>query len=305
MPHRSSSIRVAAPLLLACATLLPLASQAKEGGDQYPNGAENWYAGAVPPTGNYFINYAGYYSGTLRDNNGDKANIGGQEAKVSAVFDAARFIQVTNTKLFGADWAWHVIVPVVSQQLDIAPLGGKASKTSMGDITIDPIILAWHSPTMHYAAGLDINLPTGSYDKTDPRKSIGANYTSFEPIFAATYMANGWEVSGKFMLNVKTRNTDTDYQSGTDVHMDYLIGQNFGPWGVGVSGYALKQISNDKQAGANVGSDGNRGQVFSAGPSLKYSASGGLMMVAQWQHEMAVKNRFQGDKLWFKLIIPL
>ena len=30
--------------------------QAKEGGDQYPNGAETWFAGAVPPPGNYFIN---------------------------------------------------------------------------------------------------------------------------------------------------------------------------------------------------------------------------------------------------------
>ena len=302
--RQSRPARLAAALLLAAAALLPATGHAKEGPDQYPNGAENWYAGAVPPPGNYFINYAGYYAGTLRDKNGDKVNAGG-DVKVSAVFDAMRFVQVTNTKLLGADWAWHVIVPVVSQRLDIAPLGGKGSRTGLGDITIDPIILAWHTPTWHYAAGLDINLPTGAYDKNDPRRSIGANYTSVEPIVAATYLADGWEVSGKLMANFKTRNTDTDYRSGTDIHMDYLVGRHVGPWGFGVSGYALKQVTDDQQGGVKVGTDGNRGQVFAIGPSLKYSTPGGITMVAQWQHELAVRNRFQGDKLWFKLIVPL
>lgn len=291
---------------LSALALVPLTTQAKEGPDQYPNGAENWFAGAVPPPGNYFINYAGYYSGTLRDGNGDKLNVGGSTPKVSAVFDAMRFVQVTNTKLFGADWAWHVILPVVSQSLDIAPLGGKARKTGIGDLTINPMILAWHSPTLHQAVGLDINLPTGAYDKNDPRKSIGANYTSFEPIYAVTYMGEGGiELSGKFMANFKTKNSDTDYQSGTDVHVDYLVGKNFGPWGVGVSGYYLQQITNDKQAGVKVGTDGNKGQVFAFGPSVKYSTSNGLTFVAQWQHETMVENRFAGDKFWLKLIMPL
>jgi hypothetical protein len=31
-------------------------ASAKEGGDQYPNGIETWFAGAVPPPGNYFLN---------------------------------------------------------------------------------------------------------------------------------------------------------------------------------------------------------------------------------------------------------
>ena len=34
---------------LALATLAIGSVQAKEGGDQYPNGAETWLGGAVPP----------------------------------------------------------------------------------------------------------------------------------------------------------------------------------------------------------------------------------------------------------------
>ena len=305
---RSKTFKRAAAWTTACVAgaLLSAPAAAKEGPDQYPNGAENWFAGAVPPPGNYFVNYAGFYSGTLRDGNGDKVDVGGSTPKVSAVFDALRFVQVTQTKVLGGDWTWHVIVPVVRQTLDIAPLGGKASKTGLGDLTINPFIVSWHTPTLHTAIGLDINLPTGSYDKNDPRKSIGANYASIEPIYAATWMgADGWEVSGKFMANLKRKNADTDYQSGTDFHMDYLVGKTNGPWGFGVSGYYLKQLTGDKQAGVKVGADGNKGQVLALGPSVKYAGAGGTMWVAQWQHEMMVENRFAGDKFWLKLVMPL
>ncbi|MBL8251404.1 MAG: transporter [Candidatus Competibacter sp.] len=281
-------------------------AQAKEGGDQYPNGAENWFAGAVPPPGNYFINYFGYYSGKLKDQNGDKLNVGGQTPKVDAVFDALRFLQVTNFSLFGGNWGWHVIVPVVHQRLDIAPLGGRASETGIGDITVNPLILSWHhSPQWHTVVGLDINLPTGAYDENDPRQSIGANYFSFEPIFAVSYLgADGWEASAKFMYNIKTRNDDTDYDSGDEFHMDYLVGKTFGNWGVGLSGYFMKQITDDKQNGRTVGTDGNKGQVFAIGPSVKYQTAGGTILVGQWQHETNVENRFGGDKVWLKVILP-
>lgn len=292
---------LAGGLLLAAGAV-----QAKEGGDQYPNGAENWFAGAVPPPGNYFINYFGHYHGKLKDGSGNDANVGGRTPTVDATFDALRFVQVTHRTLLGGSWAWHVIVPVVDQRLDIAPLGGKDGATGLGDITIDPLILAWHGPEWHYAVGLDINLPTGAYDKNDPRKSIGANYYSAEPLFAVSYLGhNGWEVSAKFMYNIKTRNKDTDYQSGDEFHMDYLVGKNVGAWAFGVSGYYLKQVSDDKVGGVKVGPDGNRGQVFAIGPSVKYQTAGGTHLIGYWQHETEVENRFGGDKLWLKMIMPL
>ena len=299
---RKSNMAVAMAMTLAVAG----SAIAKEGGDQYPNGAENWFAGAVPPPGSYFINYFGHYSGKLKDGNGNDANVGGSTPKVDATFDAMRYVRVTETKLLGGNWAWHVIVPVVSQRIDIAPLGGKASKTGLGDITINPIILSWHGPEWHFAAGLDINLPTGEYDKNDPRTSIGANYYSYDPIFAATYMgSNGWEASAKFMYNIKTRNKDTDYQSGDEFHMDYLVGKNVGNWAFGISGYYLKQTEDDKVGGVTVGTDGNRGEVFSIGPSIKYKTAGGTHFIGYWQHETRVENRFGGDKVWLKLIMPL
>jgi hypothetical protein len=292
---------------------------AKEGGDQYPNGAENWFAGAVPPPGNYFINYFGAYSGKLKDGNGDNANhpaTGGTTPKVDAVFDALRFVKVTNIQLLGGNWGWHVIVPVAHQSMDF---NGKESRTGLGDITVSPLIISWHGPEWHTAIGLDINLPTGAYDKNDTRTSIGANYYSVEPIFAVSYLnKDGWEVSSKFMYNLKTKNKDSrflgadgSYQSGDEFHMDYLVGKRFGDWGVGLSGYYLKQISDDEFNGvavpavAGLFSAGRKGQVFSIGPSVTYTTKGGTHFIGQWQHETKVENRFGGDKLWFKLIMPI
>lgn len=292
-------------ILLMAGAIAAAPALAKEGGDQYPNGAENWFAGAVPPPGDYFINYFGNYSGTLRDGSGNKIQPGGKDIKVDATFDALRYVKVTNSTIWGGNYGWAAILPVVNLSIDVA--GTKNGRTGIGDATITPIILSWHSPEWHYALGLDVNLPTGAYNKIDPPgKNIGTNYYSLEPVFGVSYLGkDGWEVSGKFMYNWKTKNSDTDYKSGDEVHVDYLVGKHIGPWSVGASGYYLKQISDDRLAGARVGTDGNRGQVFAIGPTIKYENSSHSQFIFQWQRETSVKNRFEGDKLWFKFITAL
>jgi len=279
--------------------------QAKEGSDQSQNGAESWLAGAVPPPGTYFINYLGHYSGTLRDGSGNKIRPGGKDIKVSATFDALRYVRITEATLLGATYGWAVIVPVADLSVDLA--GSESGRTGIGDSVLTPLILSWHFPEWHFAAGFDVFLPTGAYNKAAaPGKNLGANYYSLESIFVFTYLdRDGWEVSGKLMHNWKTRNKDTDYRSGDDIHMDYLVGKHFGPWSAGLSGYYLKQIGDDKLAGAKVGSDGNRGQVFALGPSIKYETASRSQFIFQWQRETEVKNRFQGDKLWFKFVTAL
>src|SRR5271157_3278229 len=99
-------------ILVVVTCLLAPTVWAKEGGDQYSNGAENWFAGATPPAGFYYINYSGYYSGELKDGSGRNAVLNGTTPSVHAAFDALRFIEMTKLKIFGADYGVHVIVPV-------------------------------------------------------------------------------------------------------------------------------------------------------------------------------------------------
>ncbi len=304
--QRSPFIRVAAICLLL--GLFSVPGIAKEGGDQYPNGAENWFAGAVPGYGTYFINYLGHYGGTLRTGSGDEANLGGSTPSVGAYFDAVRIVQVTDRKFLGAIWALHVIAPFVEQSMD---LGGRRSQFGMGDLIVDPVILGWHGEHYHVATGVDIALPTGHYNADIPQESIGAGYYSFEPLVALTYQfKGGWETSAKMMYNLKTANSTTDYHSGQEFHMDYVVGKHLGPLSVGVSGYAVKQITNDTVAGETVAanglwSHGRKGHALAIGPSVNYTTKNHITLIAQWQHETLVRNRFGGDKLWFKMILRL
>ncbi|MCM8595021.1 transporter [Accumulibacter sp.] len=284
------------PLALA-ALLSDSTVLAREGPGQYPNGSENFMAGALPPPGNYFINYLGYYEGDYRDNAGNK--VPGLE--VNATFDALRFIHVSGYKILGGDWAVHAIVPLAYQRMKTPFPGiGSGSTFGFGDIVIDPLIIGWHfPPDWHLTVGLDIYLPTGKYNANNPTETLGANYFSFEPIFAFTYLnQSGFEVSAKLMYNIKAENRDTNYQSGDDFHMDYLVGQHFGPWGIGLAGYYLTQTTDDKRNGQNVG---NRTRVFAYGPALQYNYQG-MSFVASWNHETGVDNGFQGNKFFFKFV---
>jgi len=292
-------------VLLLAATMQ---GQAKEGPDQYPNGAESLMSGALPPPGDYFLNYLGHYSGTLVNNNGDDVivpapggNVPSQKVTVDADFDAFRFVHVTPWTLFGASVAFQAIVPVVHQNLDIGPLGGSASRTGLGDISFDPLILGWHWQNLHVTSGLDIYVPSGAYDRHDPRRQIGTNYYTFEPVTAVTYRADsGFEASIKMMYDINERNDDTHYKSGQELHADYFLGWHAGAWSYGAGGYFAHQVEDDKLANLKI--DDSRGRVWSIGPDVQYTDSKGHQFILQWQHETGAKNRFEGDKLWLRFV---
>jgi hypothetical protein len=301
-------------MILAAGLTLPLSWSAhgKEGGDQSANGMESWMSGALPPPGDYFLDYLGYWGGTLKDGGGHKVSFpGNKNASLDATFDALRWVHVTNTKILGADYGFHVIVPLVNLSIDHPAFGGRASHFGVGDIVVDPFVLGWHRGDWHTILALDVFLPTGHYDKNDPRVSIGANYTSFEPVFAVSWLpSSGWEASAKVMYNTKTKNDDTDYQSGDELHVDWLVGRTMGKWGLGVAGYYLRQVTDDKIAGEKVAaadgvwSAGRRGQVFAYGPSIKYTTPSHVSLMAQWVYETHVENRFDGNTVVLKAVVP-
>jgi len=286
--------------LVMASTLVGMAFsiQAKEGGDQYPNGAETFMAGALPPPGNYFLNYAGYYSGSRHDSDGNE--IDGFE--VNATFNTLRIVHVSEKMIFGGNYVAHGLIPVVHQNIDIlgGPFAGENKKTGTGDITINPFAIAWHWPEFHLVSGLDINLPTGTYDKDTPVKNIGTNYYTLEPLIAGSYLnKEGWEFSAKLMYSSHFENDDTDYDSGDEFHMDYGINKHDGAWAYGIGGYYLKQLENDEQNDTSIAN--SKGQVFAVGPQVKYNHEG-MQFIFKWQNENSVENRFGGDIVWFKFI---
>ncbi len=266
------------------------------GGSAYPNGAEDFMAGAVPPPGFYLVDYLNYYSAdTFRNGSGDSAV---PDFKLKATANVFRFIYVTKHQVFGGFWGMHAFLPVVN--LDVTVPGRSQTKTGIGDIIVDPFILSWHSKNWHAVTGLDVYMPTGPYATSD-LANIGRNYWTFEPVAAATYISDsGVDISAKVMYDFNTKNDDTGYTSGQEFHVDYTVAKKFDALSLGVGGYYYKQMTDDKQNGSTVG-DGNRGQAFAIGPQIKYDYKN-MSFLLKYQAESNVKNRPEGDKFWFKFI---
>ncbi len=266
------------------------------GGGAYPNGAEDFWCGAVPPPGYHFINYFQYYSADeFKDGDGDDL-IPGFDLKATA--NVFRFIYITKQQIFGGFWGVHMFIPVAN--VDVTFPFDDQDRTGLGDIIIDPFILSWHSKNWHFATGLDIYIPTGRYDKYD-LANIGRNYWTFEPIFAFTYQSDsGFEVSSKFMYDFNTENNDTDYLSGQEFHFDYTLGYKIDNWRLGLGGYYYKQITNDELDGHKY-LDGFKGQAIALGPQVKYEYKN-MSFTLKYQIETEVENKPEGQKFWFKFI---
>lgn len=271
-------------------------------------GAEDFMGGALPPPGFYYLNYFSYYmSDTFKNNNGDKVP---GKWSIDAVADINRFVYITKFKILGASYGAQVIVPLVYMDLRITPAPGfsmSESRYGVADLVLTPLILGWHSKNWHAVFGLDAFVPTGPYGK-NRLANIGRNYWSTEIAAAFTYMSdNGFEFSNKFMYDINFKNTETDYTSGNEFHLDSLLGYHLGNWKIGVNAYYYKQMTDDTVGSNYVGApitDGNRGQLFGIGPAIGYDFKNHISVAFKYQNEMAAKNKFEGDRYWFKIAIP-
>lgn len=287
------------------------------GGGAYPNGAEGYTGAALPPPGTYLLGYYEHYDADrFNDNQGKSGLLPAFHARVDAVI--ARLVHVTGQRVLGASWGMQAILPLVN--LRVGAAGMEDETTGASDVIVDPIMLGWHFRNgLHVTTGLDVTLPTGSYQSTK-LSNIGRNYWSVEPVVAiAYYTRRGFSADAKLMYDVNFANsramvtpfnpTGADYRSGNEFHIDYAAGQQFGKGKLGVAGYYYQQTTKDKvdNAAAQAVIDGLRGfkgGVFAAGPSAAYRL-GKVQLIGTWQHEFHAEYRPQGDKFWLKAIIPL
>jgi len=259
----------------------------------------------ITVAGTYFINYFDYYSADRFAGKDGKGIIPGFKLNVTA--DVLRFIHVTDKQVLGGFWGFHLFVPFMNVDVETKTPLGNDSKAGLGDIIIDPFILSWHGKNWHAATGIDIYVPTGSYDEDD-LANIGRNHWTFEPILAGTVLTDsGFEVSAKLMYDFNTRNNDasplaagaTKYLSGQEFHMDYTLAQKIADFNLGLAGYYYQQVTDDEADGVTVRN--SKGRVVAFGPAIKYAYKN-MALSLKYQFETLAENRPEGNNLWFKFI---
>lgn len=283
-------------------------------GNSYPLGVETNYSGIVTPEGlTTFVYYSNYSATHSKNNSGtDNPALAKYDANINTVSVRLSYVW-PNVKFFGANVETRAAqaFPSINLTLDVArpaplaPLHRGGNEMGLADLSFAPVILGWHSPTLHQATGIETFLPTGSYEATR-LVNTGRNYYQVAPFYAVTWLpAQGVEVSAKFRYAINGKNNATNYQSGNEATLEfgtsYQVSSN---WVIGLNGYMYQQTTDDLQNGNSVNGHGNRGRVKALGPMVSYNFTPGFKVIAKLQEEFGAVNKSEGTRFWLQAKMP-
>jgi hypothetical protein len=295
-------------LRLAAFFCLPLAAGATENGaTAFPNGVEDFLVAGMPPPGWYSTTYFNRYSAdSLVDNTGDMAL---ESFRFRVIALTPRIDWVRPVSLLGADrWGTLFLVPWLDLDLALSPAPGvvvRGTNRGFGDLTMGNG-LHWSFRKFEMINAVDVGFPTGAYNASE-LVNPGLNHWVVRLNTMGTWRPGpDWEVSYRLHTDFNFRNPATDYVSGETVYLNWAAGwKPAPPLTLGVAGYFLRQITDDRQAGQVVGPDGNRVRVAGMGPCIKYILPNHIILTGKYFSEFDVRNHPRGDQLWFYIIVPL
>ena len=293
---------------LAGILALPLAALSTENGTTaFANGAEDFLIAGMPPPGWYGLIYANRYDADeLSDNTGNHA-LPDFHLTVSGI--VPRLDWVKPISLLGSDrWGTLLVAPLLDLDLSLSPAPSvaiKARKRGLGDLTVGNG-LHWTLGRFEMVNAVDVVLPIGRYDAADP-VNPGQNRSVIRLNHMGTWHPTvAWDISYRLHWDYNFANPDTHYQSGQTLYLNWGIGWKPKPqMTVGLAGYFLRQITDDRLVGKIAGPDGNRVRVDGIGPCIKYFLPNHVMLTAKYFREFNVRNHPKGDQLWFYVAIPL
>ena len=140
------------------------------------------------------------------------------------------------------------------------------------------------------------------------RRGLSKGERRIEPAVTLSYISSkiGLELTGFAGMDFNTENHKTDYQTGTQFHFDLTVAEHLplfgGLIGIGANGFYYQQISDDSGSGAVFGDF--KGRTVGIGPVLSYITKiwkKDFAAELKWLPEIDVKNRLEGDFIWFKL----
>lgn len=181
------------------------------------------------------------------------------------------------------------------------------SRTALGDL-YPTASLRWNDGVHNTMVYLALGIPVGSY-QADRLSNIGSNHWAADIGAGYTYFnpTSGLEFSATAGITYNFENTDTDYQNGLDLHLDWGASQFISEQThIGLVGYFYHQITGDSGSGATLGDFKSRvdaigpqiGHIFMMGDKQVY-----VNVKGYW--EFNAKHRPEGWNGWLTLSIPL
>jgi hypothetical protein len=311
-------VRVSFPAFAAALLLIVPSAYAEEGGTgHYLPGSMASFLDATPTSGSYGLKLnAVYYDGSLGRDPITFAGLTLQDVKAESY--ALGLVGFWSPKLdLPEQWSYATAVAVpyvwveVEGTVSAGGLQGRKSDSinGFGDILLFPLMLTYAvSPDFKVDGRLGIYAPTGRY-KVGRLANTGKNYWTFEPALGLYYFGkeNGIEATLIGAVDLNTKNEDTEYQSGTQLHVEGALAQHFpllgGFAGVGATAFWYDQITDDSGSGAVLG--GFQARTTGVGPAISWAGKLGsceIVSEVKWLPELETRNRLEGDYFWMKLV---
>lgn len=248
---------------------LGLCCAAYAGSGHYVSGVEGIKGATLPPPGFYWRLYNVFYNADdLRDADGDKAGV---DFDVSVYCLVNRFVYSSEIEILGGNVVADLCIPLTSTDLSIKA-GGMTlvddNEFGLGDILVEPFLLAWHGARYDSAVGFGIYLPTGNFDEDEPASPGKGFWTGMLTAGATWYFDDQktWSASILSRYEIHSEQEDTDFTPGNDFHFEWGLGKTLAKvWDVGLAGYCRWQVTDDSGPGG-TGNDHER--AYAAGPEV-------------------------------------
>jgi len=285
---------------------LPVSAFAAEGGlsNYIPAFYGDLALATQPPDGVSIRNDLFFFTGDI----GESFRSGAVRADVDVdlVYNYISLVYKPEFEVLGRPVAFMVTPSVAYADIEANIAGGGMvaglddDHAGLGDTTFSAVFY-WSQENVHLSLNNYVVTPTGDYDE-DELANTGLNYWTFETDLAVTYLNEdtGQDYSVVLGYGYNTENEDTDYQSGDEIHADFVLNQFFTEsFAVGVNGYFYKQVGADTGDGAILGSF--KGEGAGIGPAMYYSkqiAGRDVYFIAKWVHDYHAENRVKGDYVY-------
>jgi len=311
----NSSMNVTLRNLTVCCMLLSIGAptvRAAEGGySNYIAGTYGDFGMALAPTEKWTLRND-IYSYDASTNLSVRSGILEVGADLAFLMNFTTLLYKPDIEVFGAQFAAGVFVPLVDLDLDARLSIGSMSQTvsdsatGLGDVALIPFAFYWTAGNIHTSFAQFIVTPTGDYDVNNLINN-GLNHWSFDTNFALTYLnpETGRDLSFNIGHIYNTKNDETDYQTGQEMHLDVVFNQFLSEtFAVGLHGFYLKQITGDSGSGALLGDF--KAEAAGVGPAVLWSTKVGdqdISFIAKWLHEFHAENRLEGDHIFLSFAL--
>jgi hypothetical protein len=238
----------------------------------------------VPPPGVYMFNQVFTYQSNLTGNGVNATLSGNTHVGVQGAVDVQGFLFVPGWTFLGATYDALVVQPFVMDSIG-GFTGGLGTfptvqQSGMFNTYLVPVELAWQNIAntgIAIKTGVGIYTPDGTVNGVFGTGNVGLPFWTFQPEVIVSYLKDGWNLSAAVYAEFNTRNTISNYTSGTILHADFTATKTIGKWTLGPVAYYVGQVTDDSCSanclygpGATLGSAA-RTNVWAVGGLLGYN----------------------------------